>query len=355
MRTVLETPDVAPLSRAQALNEMGLLASLGSKTAARRSMKLHSKAIEIADSLAVGEDLSVRLPAKKLLVEAHLAVAVEISRGAWQQKDETVPQWIERSSALAEALIDEDETYLPLRLEVAVSSLSAAANLEMPINPLLWIEEAEETVAEIKTQVFDPLAVSQYEWRLGLAYFHGSQIEHRRSEPESAIHLGELADQQLAELARQRDEMPDTAYLMGRLYFQIGAVHAVHYEDHVTACQWYDEAIDRLLNPVPVTTVAAPQQHGDALVSMGVSYWSQDNRQRAIEVTEAGVGLIEAAVSSGLLEGETLMVSYNNLSAMHQAQGEREPAERYERLAKQINGTKVSQKQRAGSSVSKRR
>jgi len=342
-REVLENRSISPLIRAQALNEMGLLASLGSKKVARRAMPLHSKAIEIADRLAVGDDPLVSQQAKQLLVEAHLAVAVEISLGDWQQKDETVPQWIERSSALAEALIAEDaEAFLPLRLQVAVSSLAAAANLDKPINPLLWIEEAEDTAAEIKLSVFDPLAESQYDWQLGLAYFHGSQIEHHRSEPDSAIHLGELADQQLTELAKQRDEMPDTAYLMGRLYFQIGAVHAVHYEDHSTACQWYDEAAERLLNPVPVTTMAAPQQHGDALVSMGVSYWNQDERQRAIEVTESGVELIEQAVSSSLLEAETLMVSYSNLAAMYQAQGDNEPAAHYERLAKKISGAQVS-------------
>ncbi len=355
VRTVLETPDIQPLVRAKALHEMGLLAAFGSKKVARSSIKLHSKAIEIADELAVGDDRLTRLEAKALLVEAHLAVAVEISRGAWQKKDESVPQWIERASALAEAMIDEDDAYLGLRLKVAVSALAAAANLEKPINPLLWIEEAENTVDDIKTSIFDSLALNQYKWQLGLAYFHGSQIEHRRSEPESAIHLGELADEQLAELSLQRDEMPDTSYLMGRLYFQIGAVHAVHYDDHLTACQWYDEAIDRLLNPVPVTTVAVPQQHGDALVSMGVSYWSQDDRTRAIELTEAGVELIEAAVDAGLLEGETLMVSYNNLSAMHQAQGEQEPAARYEQLAKKITGTEVSQKPNSSGSRPKRR
>lgn len=354
VRTVLESSDVEPLVRARALHEMGLLAAMGSNRVARNSMKLHNKAIEIADDLAIG-DGEDRLPAKKLLVDAHLAVAVEISRGAWQQKDETVPQWIERASALAEALIEEDESYLPVRLQVAVSSLAAAANLEKPINPLLWVTEAEETLDEIKTQVTDELALSKYEWQLGLAYFHGSQIEHRRSVPESAIRLGELAEAQLTELSIARDEMPDTAYLMGRLYFQIGAVHAVHYDDHLSACQWYDEAVDRLLNPVPVTTVAVPQQHGDALVSMGVSYWSRDERERAIELTKAGVELIESAVSAGLLEGETLLVSYNNLSAMHEAQGDKEPAARYERLANKISGTDVAQKQAKKSSKSKRR
>ena len=344
VQQVLETTNLSPLVRAQALNEMGLLASLGSHKVARRAMPLHSKAIEIADGLATGDNSIVRLPAKQLLVEAHLAVAVEISVGDWQQKDESVAQWIERASALAEALIAEDRSYLPLRLQVAVSSLAAAANLEEPINPLLWIEEAEETATEIKAGSFDTLAANQFDWQLGLAYFHGSQIEHRRSRPNSAIRLGEMAEKQLAELAKGRDEMPDTAYLMGRLYFQVGAVHAVHFEDHAVACEWYDEAVDRLLTPVPVTTMAAPQQHGDALVSMGVSYWNQGKQERAIEVTEAGVELIEQAVDSGLLESETLVVSYSNLSAMHGAQGEEEIAIRYERLAQEITGVKELQR-----------
>ena len=336
VQQVLETTNLASLVRAQALNEMGLLASLGSQKVARRAMPLHSKAIEIADILAIGEDAVERQAAKQLLVEAHLAVAVEISIGDWQQKDDSVPQWIERASALAEALISEDPAYLPLRLQVAVSSLAAAANLDKPINPLLWIDEAEETAAEIKGGVTDPLTADQFDWQLGLVYFHGSQIEHRRSKPNSAVKLGELAEQQLAALADKRDEMPDTAYLLGRLYFQIGAVHAVHFEDHDRACQWYDKATDRLLSPVPVTTMAAPQQHGDALVSMGVSYWSQDERAKAIEVTEAGVELIELAVESGLLESETLVISYSNLAAMHKAQGDEEPAAIYQRLAREI-------------------
>ena len=118
----------------------------------------------------------------------------------------------------------------------------------------------------------------------------------------------------------------------------------MHYEDHSSACEWYDVAIDKLLNPVPVTMVSGPQQHGDALVSMGVSYWNEGDRGRAIEVTQAGVELIESAVESGLLEEDTLLVSYNNLAAMYDAQGEREPAARYERLAKQASGAKMSQK-----------
>jgi len=343
-RKVLEAPGTEPLVRALALHEMGLLAALGSREAAHRSVPLHTKAIEIADKLAASKDAKVSQLANELLVEAHLATAVEIARGDWEQKDKTVPKWIERASALSEEMIAADPTNLPLRLQVAVSALAAAASFDQPIDPLLWVEEAEETARYLKENSVDELVRDQYDWQLGLAYFQAAQIEHRRSDPKSAERLGDLADLKLSGLAKGRDEMPDTGYLLGRLYFQIGAVHAVHYEDHVTACRWYDQAADLLLDPVPVTTMAAPQQHGDALVSMGVSYWQTNRRERAIELTEAGVELVEEAVESGLLKRIALNVPYSNLSAMYEAQGEPEPAAKYSKLARKSSGVKVSSK-----------
>ncbi len=336
VRMVLESPAIDAIVRAQALEEMGLLASLGSSTVAERAVPLINKAIEIADGLATHEDTKIRMAAKKLLVDTHLDMAVLISRGEWDQKDQTVPQWIERASALSEELILNDNQHLPLRLEVAINALTTSAHLDPPVAPELWIEEAEQTVAELRNLTDDPLLRDVYDWNLGLAYFQAAQIEHRRSEPDSALELCALAEENLAALAKDRDELPDTAYLMGRLYFQIGAVHAVHFDDHTEACQWYDRAADRLINPVPVTTMAGPQQHGDALVSMGVSYWHAGSRERAVELTQLGVDLIEQAVESGLLTKESLGVPYGNLAAMYEAQGQSEPAEKYTRLAKKI-------------------
>ena len=164
------------------------------------------------------------------------------------------------------------------------------------------------------------------------------------SEACSALRLVALAEAKLTELAKQRDELPDTSYLMGRLYFQTGAVHAIHFEDHTMACAWYDRAADLLLNPVPVTTMAGPQQHGDALVSMGVSYWHEKYRQRAIELTQSGVDLIEQAVEKGILSSDSLAVPYGNLAAMYEAQGQRGPAAKYTRLAKQLKGQTTQQR-----------
>ncbi len=343
-KKVLESQSIEKIIRAQALYEMGVLASLGSAEVAERAVPLIAKAIEIADQLATDTDAKVRLEANQLLVVAHLNMAVFISKGKWERKSQAVPQWIERASALSEGMIAADERHLPLRLQVAISALAAAANLDPPINPQLWVEEAEQTAAQLREATSDPLLRGTYDWSLGLAYFQAAQIEHRRSQPANALRLSALAETKLTELAKQRDELPDTSYLMGRLYFQTGAIHAIHFEDHAEACSWYDKAADLLINPMPVTIMAGPQQHGDALVSMGVSYWRQGNRERAIELTQSGVALIEQAVEKSLLETDSLLVPYGNLAAMYEAQGESEPAARYNRLAKEITSSRQEQR-----------
>lgn len=343
-RKVLESAESHSLVRAKALYEMSQLATVGSDAVAQRAVLLLTKSIDIADRLAIDQNSQVSQEAKELLVEAHLAMAVEIAKGQWSRKDQIVPQWIERASALSEEMIATEASNLPLRLQVAVSALAAAASLDTPIDPLLWIEEAEETVQLLNASSNDQETLAQFDWQLGIAYFHGAQVQHMRSEPESAERLGKLAVTRLEGLASQRDELPDTAYLMGRLYFQIGAVYAVHRNDHITACEWYDRGIEYLLNPVPVTIIAVPQQHGDALVSMGVSYWHTNRREDAIDATQSGVDLIEHAVQSGLLGEETLEVPYGNLAEMYGAQGKTDQATKYSRLAKNVTNSEMSSK-----------
>jgi tetratricopeptide (TPR) repeat protein len=320
-RAVLEGAETAPLVRAQALHQMGNLAALGSREIATRAIPLQNKAIELADQLAIDGDEATRLAAKRCLLEAHLAVADQISRGEFQRKDEFVAQWMARASALAEAMITSGEADEALRLRVANTALAAGGRLQPPIDPEPWVDEAEEAVTRLRQRIDDELASAEIDWQLGQVYCSATEIQHRRGEADLAIHYGDVADALLSPLADQRSELPDTGYLLGRLYFQVGAVYAVHREDHREACNWYDRAVDRLLIPVPFTTLATPGQHGDALVSMGVSYWHLGRRDRAYELTRAGAQLVQQGVAEGLLAEDALQVAQGNLAAMGQALG----------------------------------
>jgi hypothetical protein len=82
------------------------------------------------------------------------------------------------------------------------------------------------------------------------------------------------------------------------------------------------------------------------LVSMGVSYWQTGNQAHALELTQNGVELVEAAVASGVLAKSTLAVPYGNLSNMYQQMGESTNAAKYAQLAKSVGGSEMTQASR---------
>ncbi len=323
-RIVLESPTAEPLVRAQALEQMGLLAALGSKSVQQQAVPLHTKAIALADTLAAGDDANVSAAAQQLLVGAHLAVAEHIAGGDYENKQEFVAQWISRASALAEQLIESGSADVSLRLQVATCALAAGNRLSSPIDPKMWIEEAEEAAADLQQNLDDDLARAEIDWQLGLAHLYAAELSHRRSDAEAALRYGALAQASLESGKSCRQDLPDTEFVLGRLFFQIGATHAVHRGDHVSACQWYDQAIEPLSQPVPVTLLATPGMHGDALVSMAVSYWEIGDRDRAYELTGAGVELIEQGIAEGLLASDSLKVPQSNFAAMSRALGKAE-------------------------------
>lgn len=320
-RAILEGKTAPEIVRAAALEQMGQLAGLGSKEVQERAIPLHNKAIELADKLAAENDVMLQAAAHRVLLSAHLAVAERISVGDWQKKEEFVGQWITRASGIAEQMIAAGESDVSVRLEVAQSALLAGGRLSPPIDPKLWIAEAEQAATELTPALSDELARTELNWQLGLAYFHAAEIQHRRGESELSVKYGEQAQGLLSSLAAGRSEFPDTDYLMGRLYFQVGAVHAVHRNDHKTACKWYDKASKSLLMPAPMTTLATPGHHGDSLVSMGVSYWEIGQREKAYDLTKSGLELIEQGVSEGILASNATLVAQGNLTAMAQALG----------------------------------
>ena len=318
-RLVLEGATASKLVRAYALEQMALLAALGSKEVQERAVPLHHKAIELANELVASEDAAARTAANLLLVDAHLAIAERIAVGEWQNKEAAVAEWIARASSLAEEMIAAGEADVSLRLQVALTGLVAGGRLDPPIDPAPWITEAEQAAADLEGAIVDGQARDELNWQLGLAYYHATEIQHRRGQAESALRFGKLAETTLSPLAASRSDLPDTDYLLGRLRFQIGAIHAVHHKDHDLACQWYDKSYDSLMRPVPLTAIATPGHHGDALVSMGVSYWEIGSRDRAYELTQAGVTLVTQGVTEGLLANGALAVPKGNLAAMSKA------------------------------------
>ena len=357
VRAVLDREDLAQIDRAQALHQMAHLASLGDREIASKAVPFDTKAIEIADKLATSKDARERRAAKLLLIEAHVGIAEEVARQPFNEKVESLSQWIGRASGLAEEFIAKDNGSVELRLYIAQHVLGAFASFKPTLDPKPWVTEAEESAKTLLAQSNDEMWQQRIKWDLGTAYLNALRVEHTRRQTETALKYGQLAIDNLAVGASSRQAVHCSEQMVGQLYFQMGAVYAVHKLDHTKAVSWYEKAAPLLTNKRPASELYAPRREGEMLVSMGVSYWQLGKQTQALDLTQTGVGLVEAAVENGVVAKSTLAVPYNNLSTMYQQMGENKNAAKYAELAKSIDtsdGKQQSQQQRVGRSPTRR-
>jgi tetratricopeptide (TPR) repeat protein len=333
VRAVLDRDDISQLVRAQALHEMARLASLGDAQIASKAIPFDTKAIEIADKLATSRDPKERRPAKRLLVEAHLAIAEEIARQAFNNKIESLSMWIGRASGLAEDFIASDGGDSELRLRVAQSALTAMSSFKPTLDPAPWVTEADEVSKELFARSDDKLWQQHVQWELGTVYLNALRVEHLRQKTNTALEYGQLAIQNLAEGASSRQAVHSSEQLVGQLYFYMGAVYAVHQQDHVKAGQWYEKAAPLLTSPRPVSELYSPRREGEVLVSMGVTFWQLGQQTRALEITQSGADMVEMAVEDGILAKSALSVPYGNLASMYEQMGESTNASKYADMA----------------------
>ena len=334
-RKILDSESAPPIVRAQALHQMGRLASQGDAKVADKAIGFHTMAIEVADKLATSDDLRERRAALEVLLDAHLAVAREVARRDYENKVEIVSQWIARASGLAEEMIANEGGKLELRLRVAEQSLGALASLKPTKDPEPWIKEVQETADAMLETSDDTLWRNRIHWQIGSAYYHAVRIEHTRQQPDKALAYGQTAIRYLADGAKLRDMQPEAEELVGLLYFHLGAVHAVYKQDHAKAVTWYEKAVPFLSDDKITPAAAVPRRQGEALVSMAVSYWQQGEKQQALELTELGADLIEKAVAGGVMDQEVLAVPYGNLATMHKLLGNTSEATKYTELEKE--------------------
>src|SRR5690606_38775104 len=168
--------------------------------------------------------------------------AEEIARHAYNDKIETLSEWVGRASGLAEEYIANDHGSVELRLVIAQRALAALASFRPTLDPGPWVNEAEEAAKAMLAQYDDELWQARVKRELGIAYLHAWRVEHRRREAAAALEYGTLAVEQLAAGAASRQAVHRSEQLVGLLYFQMGAVYAVHELNHEKAATWYDKA-----------------------------------------------------------------------------------------------------------------
>jgi tetratricopeptide (TPR) repeat protein len=322
-----------PHVKARALCLLGDISASGGKPDYREAIRYHSQAVQLAEPLVVSKHPAVRVAAKEVMLDAHLGAAHDIAWGTWREKEKAVPVWLDKAETLAEDLIKSEAGGQEYRFRVANRALAICVGLRGKLDPAPWIAQAQETGKDLIAATGDPICKSHLQWDLGMAFYDAMQACQARENDQKALRYGQLAADYL-EKGSPQPMPPQSAFLLGRLYFHLGAIHAVGDKNHRLAAAWFDKALP-LLEKTPTEQIADPGRHGESLVSMGVSYWEIGQHKKALELTEEGLTLMEQAVKDGLLPHSTLNVPYGNLAWMHRQLGDTERAAHFEQMAAQ--------------------
>ena len=289
-----------PHVMARALCLLGDLAASGPQPDYKKAMEYHSKAVEQAGALATDRHPAIRLAAKEVLVDAHLGAAHDIAWGDWRQKEVAIGRWLDQADAFATDLAEQEGRGEEYRFRVSTHALAAYVGVRGKLDPATWADTAVQTGKRLIAATDDPLRKTQLQSELGMALYDALQTCQMRNDHDKALTYGEWAIEYLEQDASE-DRSAASSYLLGRLYFRLGAIHAIRDEDHQAAVAWFDKAMPLLSQPVANEPIADTGRRGETFVSMGVSYWEADRRDQAVQITQQGLTMMEDAVKRGAL------------------------------------------------------
>ena len=338
LQETIEICDRYPHEKARALMILGDLCRTSRIPDHALAYECHNEAIRLATALIDHKNPTIRLTAKDVLFEAHLATAKAIAWGRWDKKDEAIKKWIDRAKVLArdQQLLAEKRYSREYPFKIATCALTTLVAVPEKLNIGLYIEDVVDAGNVLIKSAKDPILRSKYHWDTGLALYDAVQIFQLRKQYLSALKYGELAAN-FMEIGMEGRNSDADRYLLGRLYFRLGTIHSIGNQNHRAAIEWFDLAKPIFIDLLPKADTEALGRFGEALVSMGVSYWATDQREEAIRITERGCRQIERGVLAGTIEASAQLTPYSNLATMYHEMGNQEEALKYSRLAASVN------------------
>jgi tetratricopeptide (TPR) repeat protein len=340
VQKALAASEGRPHIKARAMCLFGDLLASGAKPDFHKALRLHTQAVQLADSLSSDPHPAIRVAAKEVLIDAHLSAAHDIAWGDWKDKPKAVERWLDRAAAVATDTINSEGSGEEQLFHVYTRSLGAYVGVRGEIDPSVAAKSVVATGEKLIAAARDPQRKTQLQWELGMALYDAVQVCQMRSEPKMALKYGESAAKCLADLIEARPNS-SSAFLLGRLYFRMGTIHAMQDRDHKSAVEWFEKAIPLMEHASPEELAAGLSRQGEAFVSMGVSYWETGRRERAVALTQEGIKWMEEAVKQGTLERSSLAIPYGNLAVMHRKLGANNEANRFQEMASQVKNEKL--------------
>jgi tetratricopeptide (TPR) repeat protein len=336
----VELSQKRPHVLARALCLIGDLKASSPRADFKEALQYHAQALRTAEPLTSARQQAVRMAAKEVYIDAHLGAAHDIAWGEWREKEPSVDRWLNKAAALVDEFIKTEDAGEQYRFRLAVRALETQVGLQGHLDPSRWVAMTVQSGDAMISSTPDPARKAQLQWDLAMALYDALQIYQLRADHQSALKYGEMAIAYLERSGRQT-QSPAVTYLLGRLYFRMGAINAVIRDDHATAVTWFDKAGPLLRREPPPEALPELGGLGDTFVCMGISYWKTGHRDTAIRMTEFGAKLLEEAVHRGISTRGTLAVPYTNLALMHREMGDQENANRLQEMAAKAKTTTI--------------
>lgn len=327
VRKIAEDESVEKHVRAQAYCHLGDLLQSGGGAKNREALEHHMRAIQLAGELVNSPEMLPRRSAKQVLVDAHLGLAIDIAAGDWQQKDETVPKWLERAETYIDDLVQNEQGSSQLKFQRLRKGLVAHSHFDSQWDATQASEEIKSLGTQLIEQSDDRTFQRIVEWEIGQSLIQAFFIEHGRQNYEEAIALAEDAHRYQTAGGVGRDLSLAETLMLGNLYFRTGTIFAVDQRNHELAISWYERA-EPLLTSANVAGLMH-ERRGESLVSIGVSYWEVGKQEAGIRLTEQGLALIQSSVDQRKASPAKLQVPLSNLAKMHRSLGNDIKSEEY--------------------------
>ena len=238
--------------------------------------------------------------------------------------------WLGEASKFADDLVDHEAGSPEFRFRVASRAMAVCIGLRGKWDPTPWVDLAMDSAKGL-IETADSDRKTRLQWDLGMTCYNALQVCQARNDQKGALRYGQMAAEQL-EKGCPQPLSPDNRYLLGRLYFRLGAIHALGDKNQRLAVDWFDRALP-LLEPMPPGLKIDLGRHGESLVTMGVSYWETGQRDKALDLSQRGVALMEQAAKEGTLPKSALRVPYSNLAVMNRQLGQTAKAAHFEQMA----------------------
>ncbi len=322
--------------KALAADQLGDLIAKSPRPDYKQALKHHMEAIRIAGALATDQQVAIRRAAKHILFDAHLSAANDICWGHWKKKDAVVPRWLGRASSAAEDLILNEGASEELRFQLARRTLSAYAGAAGLFDETATADRLQLTSKTLIAASTDAGYRARIEWETAQGLYQALVKAHSRGAFRQGQGYAQAALSAYEAGAQGRQPAAQLSHFAGRLYFRLGALHAVVAKDHIAAIEWYAKAIPLLEQPVPDSFDTDGAKQGEAFISMGVSYWHSGRRDEALKLTTEGVHLFEKAVNQGLVDESQLKIPYDNMASMYSELGNAEKSKEFAEMAARL-------------------